>query len=450
MTATNLAALAAVCALVVTASVFAASEAALLALSRLKLAQTDDPHISARLTKLYEQRNDYLTTTLVGNTIVLLAADSLATWLAIQFALWRPVLVATIVMTVVLLVFGEVVPKMIVVQNATRWAVRLLPFLNFVRVLLRPVTWSLVHFTNWFIRLFGGVPRPAGPYVSEDEIRALVTAGEKQGVLEEEETEMIHSIFELGDTPVREIMTPRTDMVCAGVEDPVGTAVDLVIREGYSKLPVYEENIDHIVGVVHDRELLIAVSRGELRKPLRSLARPIKAIPENKKVDELLREMQAEKVSVAIVVDEYGGTAGLVTMEDILEEIVGEIMDESDAELQEHPPEIKRLPDGDVIVDARMSIDDVNEQLGLHLPTEDFESIGGYTFGQFGRVPLAGEHITINGGLILVVEKAAGRRLVSVRIKKVTRDGSNGTGADRSGDSDSATASTSASDRAER
>jgi len=180
---------------------------------------------------------------------------------------------------------------------------------------------------------------------------------------------------------------------------------------------ILSANIDHIIGVVHDRELLGAVSRGELTIPLRTLMRPIKAIPENKKVDELLREMQAEKVSVAIVVDEYGGTAGLVTMEDLLEEIVGEIMDEYDREEHDRPPDITPAGDREYIVDARMNIDDVNEQLGLHLPTEDFESIGGYTFGLFGRVPVPGEHVVIDGGVTLVVEKTAGRRLLSVRIK---------------------------------
>ena len=404
--------------LVALAACFAASEAALLALSRLRLLQRSGSEDGKSLERLVGDRNLYITTILVGNTIILLASDSLATWAAIQYGVWKPVLVATIVMTVVMLVFAEIIPKLIVVQDATRWARRLAPFLMFMMRLLRPVTWALVGLTHWVIRLFGGDPDAPGPYVTEEDIRTLVNVGETHGALEEEEKEMIHSIFELGDTVVREVMTPRTDMVCADVADPVSTGVALVIREGYSKLPVYEENIDHIVGVVHDRELLIAVSRGEEHTLLRSIMRPIKAIPENKKVDELMREMQAEKVSVAIVVDEYGGTAGLVTMEDLLEEIVGEIMDEYDAEQQDMPPEIKELPSGDVIVDARMNIDDVNERLGLHLPTEDFESIGGYTFGLFGRVPMPGEHLSIDDGLTLFVEKTAGRRLLSVRIKK--------------------------------
>ncbi len=408
----------AIACLVVLAAVFAASEASLLALSRLRVAQQRDDEQSKQLLRLIDERNHYLTTILVANTIILLAADSLATWLAIAEGVWRPVLVATVIMTVVVLVVGEIVPKMIVVQDAHRWALRLSRFLDFFGRLLRPITWALVALTHRVIGLFGGNPTGRGPYVTEDDIRALVSAGEKQGVLEEDETEMIHSIFEFSDTVVREIMTPRTDMICADAEDPVAKAIELVIREGYSKLPVFEENIDHIIGVVHDRELLIAMSRAELQKPLKSLMRPIKAVPENKKVDELLREMQAEKVSVAIVVDEYGGTDGLVTMEDILEEIVGEIMDEYDAEEQDRPPEITPLSNGDVIVDARMDIDDVNEQLNLSLPTEDFESIGGYTFGLFGRVPTPGEHVLIDGGMSLIVEKTLGRRLLSVRIRK--------------------------------
>ncbi|HXW77039.1 MAG TPA: hemolysin family protein [Candidatus Eremiobacteraceae bacterium] len=406
--------------LVALAACFAMSEAALLALSRLRLLHKNGANGTHSIERLIADRNLYLTSILVGNTIILLAADSLATWLAIYYGVWRPVLTATVVMALVVLIFAEIVPKMVAVQDAPGWARRLTWFLNAARTVLKPVTWSLLALTHWIIKLFGGDPNAPGPYVTEEDIRALVNVGEKQGALEEEEKEMIHSIFELGDTVVREVMTPRTDMICADVTDPVSHGVELVIREGYSKLPVYEENIDHIVGVVHDRELLIAVSRNEESTPLRTLMRPVKAIPENKKVDELMREMQAEKVSVAIVVDEYGGTAGLVTMEDLLEEIVGEIMDEYDAEEHDRPPEIKELSNGDVIVDARMNIDDVNEQLGLSLPTEDFESIGGYTFGLFGRVPTPGEHVSIDAGLTLVVEKTAGRRLLSVRIKKPT------------------------------
>jgi putative hemolysin len=403
--------------LVALAGLFAASEASLLALSRLRIAQRSGNGKTTKLIRLIDERNHYLTTILVANTVVLLAAQSLATWAAIAYGVRQPVLISTVIMAIVLLIFGEIVPKMVVVQDAAQWAPRFAGFLQILFVVLRPITSSIVGVTSFIIKLFGGDPNKVGPYITEDDIRTMVNVGEKQGVLEEEEKEMIHSIFEFGDTLVREVMTPRTDMICADAADPVSEGVNLVIREGYSKLPIFEENIDHIIGVVHDRELLLYVSRGEQNAPLRKLMRPIKAIPENKKVDELLREMQAEKVSVAIVVDEYGGTAGLVTMEDLLEEIVGEIMDEYDAEEHDREPEILQAGDRQFIVDARMNIDDVNEQLGLHLPTEDFESIGGYTFGLFGRVPVPGEQVVIDGGVVLVVEKTAGRRLLSVRIK---------------------------------
>ncbi|HLN47499.1 MAG TPA: hemolysin family protein, partial [Magnetospirillaceae bacterium] len=316
MTDPRLLSLLAIIALIVLSALFSASEAALLAMSRLRLLQRTDDSVSRSLTELLDDRNRYLTTMLIGNTIVLLAADSVATWLAIQIGLFSPVLVATVLMTLAVLIFAEILPKMIAVQDPMRWAPRLAWFLRGMRVVLAPVTWALVGVTSGLIRLFGGDPKAHGPYVTEDDIRALVNAGEAHGVIEEEEKEMIHSIFELGDTAVSEVMTPRIDIVCADANGPVSAGVELAIKEGYSKLPVYEGNIDHIIGVVHDRELLVALSRGELSKHLRELMRPVKAITETKKVDELIREMQAEKVSVAIVVDEYGGTAGLVTMED--------------------------------------------------------------------------------------------------------------------------------------
>jgi len=412
--------------LIILSALFSASEAALLAMSRLRLLQRTNDSLNKSLGKLLDDRNRYLTTMLVGNTIVLLAADSIATWLAIQEGVFNPVLVATIVMAVAVLIFAEILPKLIVVQDPLRWVPRLEWFLQGMATLLYPVTWALVGIASSTIRVFGGDPKAQGPYVTEDDIRALVNAGEEHGVIEEEEKEMIHSIFELGDTAVSEVMTPRIDIVCADADDTVPAGVELAIKEGYSKLPVYESNIDHIIGVVHDRELLVAVSRGEMGKALRTLMRPIKAIPETKKVDELIREMQAEKVSVAIVVDEYGGTAGLVTMEDLLEEIVGEIMDEYDVGEHDKPAEIKRVGDGEFIVDARMNIEEVNEALGLHLPTEDFDSIGGYAFGRFGRVPLPGDRVPIDDGMTLVVEETAGRRLRSVRIQKAKETLTNG------------------------
>jgi CBS domain containing-hemolysin-like protein len=203
-------------------------------------------------------------------------------------------------------------------------------------------------------------------------------------------------------------------MIAVPASAPPRRALDLVIADGYSKLPVYEETIDNVIGVVHDRELLIALANGTIAtSSLRNLMRPVAHVPESKRISELLREMQRGKYSLAIVVDEYGGTAGLVTMEDLLEEIVGEIRDEHD-EGEEEP--IRRVGDDEAIVEAGTNIEDVNAALGLELPHEDFETIGGYTVGLFGRLPHEGEEVAAGEGVRLRVDRTSGRRILAVRV----------------------------------
>ncbi|HLI94547.1 MAG TPA: hemolysin family protein, partial [Candidatus Baltobacteraceae bacterium] len=251
-------------------------------------------------------------------------------------------------------------------------------------------------------------------FVTEEDIRAIVNVGAEQKVLEEQEREMIHSVIEFGDTIVREVMTPRPNVVAVSIDDSPRKALDMVIAEGYSKLPVYHESKDDIVGVVHDRELLISLANGSLSSsPMRSLMRPVTHVPENKKIAELLREMQRDKFSMAIVVDEYGGTAGLVTMEDLLEEIVGEIRDEHD-EGEEEP--VRLLGEQEAVVDSGVNIEDVNAKLGTHLPHEEFETIGGFTVGLFGRLPSEGEEIAADEHTRLKVDRMRGRRILAVRI----------------------------------
>jgi CBS domain containing-hemolysin-like protein len=279
---------------------------------------------------------------------------------------------------------------------------------------MTPVNNAFLFVTNLIVRLFGVRPPAKGPFVTEDDIRNIVNVGAEQKVLEEQEREMIHSIIQFGDTIVREVMTPRPDMIAVDVNASARRALDLVIADGYSKLPVYEESIDNVIGVIHDRELLIALSNGTLaQSPIRALMRHITLVPETKRVSELLREMQRGKFSLAIVVDEYGGTAGLVTMEDLLEEIVGEIRDEHD-EGEEEP--IRVVSAEESVVDAGTNIEDVNARLGLHLPHEDFETIGGLTVGLFGRLPQEGEEVAAGGHVRLKIDRTRGRRILAVRI----------------------------------
>ncbi len=402
--------------LVALSAFFSGSEAALISLSKLRLRtliETEDK-ASALVVKLVEDRNHLLTTILIGNTIVLLAADSLATYLSILMNVPHATLVSTVVMTVVLLLFGEILPKTICVGDNERWAIKLAPWLGLVEFLLRPCTRAAIATTKVLGRLFGVKELAAGPYVTEEDIRTLVNVGVEQKVLEEQERELIHSVIQFGDTIVREVMTPRPDMVSIEVHSSPTRALDLVIAEGYSKLPVYDVTIDDIVGVVHDRELLIGLANGIITSTsLTALMRPVTLVPETKRISELLREMQRGKFSLAIVVDEYGGTAGVVTMEDLLEEIVGEIRDEHD-EGEEEP--IRTIAPGDTLVDAGVNIEDVNARLGINLPHQEFETIGGFVVGLFGRLPAQGEEIAANDQVCLRVDRTRGRRILTVRV----------------------------------
>jgi putative hemolysin len=395
---------------------FSGSEAALISLSRLRARGMFERGVKGAdvVLRLLEDRNRFMTSILIGNTIVLLAADSLATLIFVSVGVPNPALWSTGIMTVLLLAFGEIIPKTIAVANNERWSVRLAPLLERVAWIMTPINAAFLFFTNMIVRLFGVSPAANGPFVTEDDIRNIVNVGAEQKVLEEQEREMIHSIIQFGDTIVREVMTPRPDMFAIDVASSARRALDLVIAEGYSKLPVYEDTIDNVIGVAHDRELLIALSNGTLAQtPIRALMRPITLVPESKRVSELLREMQRGKFSLAIVVDEYGGTAGLVTMEDLLEEIVGEIRDEHDEGEEES---IRILAHDEAIVDAKTNIEDVNAKLGTHLPHEDFETIGGLTVGLFGRLPHEGEEIDAGDDVKLRIDRTRGRRILTVHV----------------------------------
>ncbi len=401
--------------LVGAAAFFAASEAAIVSTNRIRARTIAEKGLKGahRLERLVENRNRTLTSVLIGSTIVLLASESLATYLFISSGIPHAAFWSTVVMTISILLFGEILPKTLAVGAGDRSALRLAPFLDLVTRAVAPLTSIFLWVSDRLVRLFGGQPH-VGPYVTEDDIKALVNVGVEQNVLEADERELIHSVIEFGDTIVREVMTPRTEMVAVAVSSSPRRALDLVIAEGYSKLPIYDDTIDNVIGVVHDRELLIALSNGTIASTsLRSLMRPVTHVPENKRISELLREMQRGKYSLAIVLDEYGGTLGLVTMEDLLEEIVGEIRDEHD-EGEEEP--IVRVDENESVVEAGTNIEDVNAALGIALPHEEFETIGGFTVGLFGRLPREGEEIDAADGVKLRVDRTRGRRILAVRV----------------------------------
>jgi CBS domain containing-hemolysin-like protein len=304
----------------------------------------------------------------------------------------------------------EVVPKTFALQHSERAALFLSPLLVFVTRF-----WPLRVLTRGFIGLANivlpGKGLRHGPFVTEEEILTMADVAAQEAAIETEERELIHSIFEFGDTVVREVMLPRTDVVAIEAEATVDEAIENAISAGKSRLPAYEDSIDDVVGLVFLKDLVARSSAGGGSEPVRQSLRPAQFVPESKRVAELLREMQTEKFHMAIVVDEYGGTAGLVTMEDLLEEIVGEITDEYDVD----EPTVERLPNGSWRVPGRTPIDEVNELLEVDLPREEWDTVGGLVFNTLGHVPLEGECVIVDG-LEFCAERVQGRRIVSVSI----------------------------------
>ena len=262
------------------------------------------------------------------------------------------------------------------------------------------------------------VPQQA-PLAQEEELDLVARMEEANGGLEEGEREMIHSIFEFGETLVREIMVPRVDVVAIRHDARLWEIVDLVLEEGHSRIPVYRDTIDHVVGVVYVKDLFRYLRDGRTQVTAEEVMRPAYYVPETKKVDELFQEMRQKKVHLAIVVDEYGGTAGLVTIEDVLEEIVGEIRDEYDVEEREP---LVMLDERTALVDARMHLEEVNERLGLDLPVGEVDTLGGFVYSRMGHVPQQGEQLTYDG-VVIRVEELDGQRIARLRVEKLGPQG---------------------------
>ncbi len=315
-------------------------------------------------------------------------------------------------MTLLTFIFAEVAPKTYAIQQTDRAATLVAPFIYvLVRLpVLGPLTRLLIGVGNV---ITPGKGLKAGPFLSEDELRAMVDEAEKEEVIEQEEREMIHSIFEFGDTIVREVMVPRPDMVTVSAAMSLQQVLEVILRSGYSRIPVYQRDVDDIVGLAYAKDVLRSLHDGQVDKPLADILRPAPYMPESMKAADCLREMRRRKSHMVIVIDEYGGTSGLVTIEDLLEEIVGEIADEYDRE----EPNIEPLPDGDYRVNARLGIDEVNELLDVELPSTEWDSIGGLVFNLIGDVPREGQEVEFMG-LRLRAERVQGRRVGRIRIHR--------------------------------
>ncbi|MBL6966566.1 MAG: HlyC/CorC family transporter [Anaerolineales bacterium] len=324
-------------------------------------------------------------TTLLGKFGVLLAAGLVVAW--VEWVVERNVL-----------------------RDPESWILRLSGFVRLVTLLFSPFIGASLFLSREIIQ-----SNEHTSMVTEDALRTLVDVGQKDGILEQEERKMIHSIFQLDDTLAREIMVPRIDVHALEIGAPLSVAVDTLLNSGYSRVPVYEENIDHILGLLYAKDLLQVWREGNGQKDLRrDLLREPYFVPEAKKLDELLAEMQQKRTHMAIVVDEYGGVAGVVTLEDIIEEIFGEIQDEYDEE--ELP--YRRLENGDYVFQGHIDLDDFNEIMDCDLPNDEADTLGGYIYTRLGQIPIAGESLT-QDDLTLTVELVSKRRIRKVRAQRI-------------------------------
>jgi putative hemolysin len=321
------------------------------------------------------------------------------------------VCIIVLVITFALLILGELVPEAVGAANAETLAFWVARPIVILALLVAPIVKLVVKISGGLSALMGGEPLRAMPFITEEEIITMVDAGQEMGVIEEDEKEMIYSVFALGDTLAREVMIPRIDLVAMDVKATLDEALDVVIRAGHSRIPIYEDTIDNIVGVLYAKDLLQVWHDKRENVSLRDELREPYFVPESKSVDELLEEMQQRKVHIVIVVDEYGGTAGVVTLEDIVEEIVGEIQDEYDAE----EPIFEQAGDQVFIFNARVDLDDVNRLMGTAFPTEMGDTLGGFVYSQMGKVPVPGERVRFDG-LVVEVLTVTGRRIRKVRV----------------------------------
>jgi putative hemolysin len=391
---------------------FAASEIAITRMNRVRALrlQEEGRRGAGALVRIVESPAPYLNVILFLTLLFTIGGSTVATSFAVRHFHRVGEIVATILMTLLLFVFAEVTPKTFAIQRTDRVALFVAPAVAFLGRLLGPFAKALLRLANV---LMPGKGLKEGPYITEQELLASAAVASEEGVIEEDEKELIHSIFEFGDTIVREVMVPRPDVIAIEDTATLHDIQALVLEHGYSRIPVFHEDLDDVVGVVFAKDVLKAMHQGDGERALTDICRPARFVPESKRVADLLREMQKEKFHQALVTDEYGSVTGIVSLEDLLEELVGEITDEYDTET----PDVVEVGDGSYRVSGKTSIDDVNELLGAELPDEEWDTVAGLVLDLFGRIPLNGEETAFQG-LRFMVEEVRGRRVATVLITR--------------------------------
>ncbi len=400
---------------------FSSSEVALISITkaRVRTLVNDNKPGAMALATLKENPDHFLITILIGNTIMNIAAAAIATAIAISVFGSIGVGIATGFVVLVLLIFGEIGPKIYASRAPDTFPRTVAPIILFLSRILSPVIWIVDRLSPSL-----GVGRDAAePAVTEEEIKEWIDVGKEEGTIEQDEKEMLYSVLEFGDTTAREIMTPRVDVILMEDTSGIGEAIRIFNETGFSRIPVYHDQIDNITGVLNVKDVFSAMVSKRKDLSIKEIMYDPTFVPETKKIDDLLKELQVHRVQIAIVIDEYSSFVGIVTVEDILEELVGEIMDEYDKE----EPEVQIISEGVFVLDAQMWVDDINDELGLGLPMdESYETVGGLLIDRLGHIPQhPGEKVEIEAGRItLVVMQMHGRRIV--KIKCVVRPETNG------------------------
>ncbi len=391
---------------------FSSSEVALISITRAKVrALLNQGRKGAEaLDELKRSTDSILITILIGNNVVNVAAASLATAIAIGLYGDLGIGIATGVTVILMLIFGEIGPKMYASRHTERLALAVARPILFLSRLISPLLWV----SERIQRHLSSSTSMTEPVVTEEELKEWIDVGEEEGTIEEEERDMLYSVLRFGDTTVREVMTPRVDVVMIEDTATIENALSIFNETGFSRLPVYHGHIDNVVGLLNVKDVFSAVFRQQAGATIRDLMYEPYFVPESKKIDDLLKDLQMKKQHMAVVLDEYGSFAGIVTVEDMLEELVGEIMDEFD----EEEPEIQQIEEGVYLVDARAWVEHINEDLNLNLPLMDtYESIGGLVIERLGHIPRRGEVVRIEeSNVTLVVMQMRGRRIVKVKL----------------------------------
>lgn len=397
--------------LVAMSAVFSSSETAITSVSKIKVRQLDqkDNKNAHLLKKLHDNMQTTISTILIGNNIVNIAASSIATILFTNIFHQNGALISTVVMTVFVLIFGEVLPKTIAQYKNKSVALKFSRFIYFLTLVFKPIVKVLNLLTRLIIKLFVGEDEDSST-LTEEELKTLVEVSEEEGVLKNQETEIMINALELKETLAVDIMTPRTSMASVDIEDAESDLKEIIKNITYSRIPVYEGSIDDIIGVLHIKELAHKIIEDDRDFKVRDILKPAFYAYEYIPVVDLFKQMRTKNISISIIIDEYGGTSGIVTMEDILEELVGEIDDEYD-----HEKEVTKLSDNEYLVDPEMRIDEVNEKFDLDIQSDKFDSIGGFVIELLDRMPKSKDEVEFEN-LKFVVVNVDKRKITQLMI----------------------------------